>query len=313
MSSVADLTRKKEGHKFGGSPEGIRHHYDIGNDFWRLMLGPTYTYSAALFTDPNDDLDTAQNRKINWHMASANAHNAKSVLEIGCGWGTILKRLSRNESLERIVGLTLSEAQAQHLRTQQMRNVEIRVENWALYEPHEQFDSIISIGAFEHFAKPDETQEEKMAVYREFFERCRRWLNPAGRMSLQTIAYGTMDREHANPFMYTEIYPESDLPTMLDIVAAVDGLFEVIAFRNDRFDYARTYDEWLHNLRARRAEAVRMVGEEEVRRFEKFYKMGSIGFRLGKIQLQRYTLRPISSNWGAMGAELPTDAVRLLA
>jgi cyclopropane-fatty-acyl-phospholipid synthase len=56
-----------------------------------------------------------------------------------------------------------------------------------------------------------------------------------------------------------------------------------------------------------------MVGEEEVRRFEKFYKLGSVGFRLGKIQLHRYTLRPISSNWAVMGEALPTDAVRLLA
>jgi cyclopropane-fatty-acyl-phospholipid synthase len=313
QSSVAQRARKKEGHKFGGSPEGIKHHYDIGNDFWRLMLGPTFTYSAALFTDPNDDLDTAQNRKINWHMASANAHNARSVLEVGCGWGTILKRLSRNQSIERIVGLTLSEAQAQWLRALEMRGTEIRVENWAVYEPETTFDSIISIGAFEHFAKPDETEEEKLAVYREFFERCHRWLKPTGRMSLQTIAYGTMKREQANPFMYTEIYPESDLPTMSEIVAAVDGLFEVIAFRNDRFDYARSYDEWLRNLRDRRAEAVQMVGEDEVRRFEKFYKIGSIGFRMGKIQLHRYALRPISSNWSAMGAELPRDAVRLLA
>ncbi len=313
MSSVAQLTRTKEGHKFGGSPEGIRHHYDIGNDFWHLMLGPTFTYSAALFTDPNDDLDTAQNRKINWHLASANAHNAQSVLEVGCGWGTILKRLSRNPSVERIVGLTLSEAQAQWLRSLRMRDTEIRVENWAVYEPGEAFDSIISIGAFEHFAKPDETQEEKVAVYREFFERCHRWLKPSGRMSLQTIAYGTMQREEANPFMYTEIYPESDLPRMSDIVSAIDGLFEIVVFRNDRFDYARSYDEWLRNLRERRDEAVRMVGEEEVRRFEKFYKIGSIGFRMGKIQLHRYALRPISGQWAAMGSESPHGAARVLA
>lgn len=313
MSTVAARIREKEGHKFGGSPEAIKHHYDIGNDFWRLVLGPTYTYSAALFTDANDDLETAQNRKITWHLASANAHNAKSVLEVGCGWGTILKRLSDKPSIERIVGLTLSEAQARHLRAQNMRNVEVRVENWATYEPQDKFDSIVSIGAFEHFAKLEESPEEKLAVYREFFERCHRWLAPSGRMSLQTIAYGTMKREQANPFMYTEIYPESDLPTMSDVIAAVDGLFEIVAFRSDRFDYARSYDAWLRNLRERRAEAVKMVGEEEVRRFEKFFKIGSIGFRAGKLQLHRYTLRPIGGDWAAMGAELPTDAVRLLA
>jgi len=312
MTNVT-VVRKKEGHKYGGSPEGIKHHYDIGNDFWRLMLGPTFTYSAALFTDPNDDLDTAQNRKINWHLASANAHNASSVLEVGCGWGTILKRLSHNENVKRIVGLTLSNAQAEHLRSLKMPRVEIRVENWAAYEPKEKYDSIISIGAFEHFAKPSETQEEKIGVYRDYFERCHRWLTPNGRMSLQTIAFGTMKREEASEFMNTEIYPESDLPYLSDIVTAADGLFEIIAFRNDRFDYALSYDEWLRNLRDRREEAVKMVGEEQVRRFEKFYKLGSVGFRMGKIWLLRFSMRPISKDWSAVGANLPTDAVRLLA
>lgn len=312
MQSVATLTRQKEGTKYGGSSEGIRHHYDIGNEFWRLMLGPTFTYSAALFTDPNDDLETAQYRKINWHLTSANAHNAESVLEVGCGWGTILRRLSKNERIKRIVGLTLSEAQAKYLTSLQIENTEVRVENWAVYEPKEKFDSIISIGAFEHFAKPTETHEEKLAVYADFFTRCRNWISETGRMSLQTIAYGTMHPEEANPFMYTEIYPESDLPTLADIVAATDGLFEIVALRNDRFDYAKSYDEWLRNLRSRRDEAVAMVGEDEVRRFEKFYKLGSMGFRMGKLQLHRYALRPISTAWSAMGRALPTDASRLL-
>lgn len=311
--SIATLARQKEGHKYGGSPEGIRHHYDISNDFWRLMLGPTYTYSAALFADPNDDLETAQNRKINWHLAASNAHNAESVLEIGCGWGTILGRLSRNGKAKRIVGLTLSEEQAKLLRARAMPRVEVKVENWANYEAQDKFDSIISIGAFEHFAKPSESQEEKIAVYRDFFERCSRWLTPGGRMSLQTIAFGAMKREEASEFINTEIYPESDLPFLGDIVEATNGLFEITAFRNDRFDYARSYDEWLRNLRDRRDEAVAMVGEEQVRRFEKFYKIGSIGFRMGKIWLLRFSLRPISKSWDVSGTEPSMDTARLLA
>lgn len=312
MSEVTALRRREE-HKYGGSPEGIKHHYDIGNEFWRLMLGPSYTYSAALFTNPNDDLETAQMRKINWHLTSANVQEASSVLEVGCGWGTILTRLNRLAHVNRVVGLTLSQAQADLLNSFGLNKVEVKVENWANYEPKETFDSIISIGAFEHFAKPDETQEEKLSVYRDFFERCHRWLSPKGRLSLQTIAYGTMQRQDANEFMITEIYPESDLPYLADIVAAVDGLFEVVAVRNDRFDYARSYDEWLKNLRNRRDEAVRMVGEEQVQRFERFYKLGSIGFRMGKIWLLRFCLRPITRDWRATGEPLKLDGSVSLA
>lgn len=300
------LAEYKNDEKFGGSAEAIRHHYDISNDYWRLMLGPSYTYSAAMWMDPSESLEVAQKRKIDWHMTSAGVQNAKSVLEVGCGWGTILTALSEKPEIERIVGLTLSDAQAELLNEANLPNVEVLVRNWAKYEPEETYDSIISIGAFEHFAKHTETQEQKISVYRDFFERCQKWLNPGGRLSLQTICFGNMAREDANDFMYTEIYPESDLPYLADIVEAVDGLFEVVAVRNDRLDYARSYDEWYKNLRERRDEAVEMMGEEEVRRFEKFYKMGSIGMRMNKIGLLRFCLRPITTDWKEAGA--PNDA-----
>jgi cyclopropane-fatty-acyl-phospholipid synthase len=112
-----------------------------------------------------------------------------------------------------------------------------------------------------------------------------------------------MKRDQASDFMNKEIYPDSDLPFLAEVVAAVDGLFEVVAVRNDRLDYARSYDGWGANLRRRRDEAVSMVGEEQVRRFERFFKLGSIGFRMGKLGLLRFTLRPITKNWTLTGSE----------
>jgi cyclopropane-fatty-acyl-phospholipid synthase len=288
--------------KYGGSKEGIVHHYDIGNEFWELMLGPAFAYSAALFTGPDDTLEAAQERKFRWHMASARVAHAKSVLEVGCGWGTLLHMISDQPQTRRIVGLTLSDAQTDYLKSLDLAKTEIRTENWAVHEPKETYDSIISIGAFEHFAKPQDTTEQNRIVYRDFFERCHRWLSPTGGLSLQTIAYGNMARKDASRFMNTEIYPESELPYLGEILEAIDGLFEPVAIRNDRFDYARSYDCWLRNLRSRRQAAVGLVGEEEVRRFERFYKLGSIGFRLGKIWLLRLALRPIHSSWAISGA-----------
>jgi cyclopropane-fatty-acyl-phospholipid synthase len=288
--------------KYGGSKEGILHHYDIGNEFWGLMLGPAFAYSAALFKGSGDTLEAAQERKFRWHMKSARVDNAKAVLEVGCGWGTLLRMIAEEPQTKRIVGLTLSDAQTDYLRSLKLPKTEIRTENWAVHEPEDKYDSIISIGAFEHFAKPQDTQEQNLIVYRDFFERCHRWLTPSGGLSLQTIAYGNMDRQNASKFMNTEIYPESELPYLSEIIEAIDGLFEVVAIRNDRFDYARSYDAWLSNLRARRDEAVRLVGEHEVDRFERFYKLGSIGFRLGKIWLLRLVLRPIHGAWAIAGA-----------
>lgn len=85
-----------------------------------------------------------------------------------------------------------------------------------------------------------------------FFERCRAWLSERGALSLQTIVYGDMDASEANGFITTEIFPQAELPRPQEILAATDRLFEVVSYRNDRLDYARTCETWLTNLRAAR-------------------------------------------------------------
>lgn len=295
--------REREGDKYGGSAEGIRQHYDLDTEFWRLVLGPTLTYSCALFSGPDEHLDDAQNRKIDWHLEASGAHAARSVLDVGCGWGSVLRRVPGMPGVERGVGLTLSATQAEHLRSENLPRVEVRLENWAVHEPTAPYDSIISVGALEHFAKPEESQEEKVSVYADFFARCRGWLSPSGRMSLQTIAFGNMEREEASDFMNREIFPDSDLPFLRDIVAAVGGHFEITAFRNDRLHYARTYDRWAMNLRRNREQAVSLVGEEAVARHERYFKLTSMGFRMGKQHLLRFALRPIRDSWALTGAD----------
>jgi cyclopropane-fatty-acyl-phospholipid synthase len=295
MSLIQEL-RQREGDNYGGSSAGIRQHYDIGNDFWPLVLDSNLSYSCALFDSPEEDLDTAQYRKIDWHFKGSRVGQARSVLDIGCGWGAVLRRLSKERQVKRSVGLTLSDAQAEHVRSLNLPNVEVRIENWAAHAPDAPYDSIISIGAFEHFAKREEAPEEKIAVYRDFFTRCREWLSPTGGMTLQTMAFGNMRREDASQFM-NEVFPDSDLPFLTEIVAAVANIFEVIALRNDRLDYALTYDHYTMNLRRNRGRAVEIIGEEAVRRTERYFKLISMGFRMGKQHLLRLVLRPVSSSW----------------
>ena len=302
LMSAGSTLREREGEKYGGSAEGIRGHYDVGNAFWPLVLGPTMAYSCALFAAPKEDLDTAQRRKLQWHLQSAAVFEAKAALDIGCGWGSMLRMLSSQANVEHATGLTLSDAQAEYLEGLQLPKVETRLENWANHSPRALYDSIISIGAFEHFAKREETTGEKISVYRDFFEHCHRWLSPSGRMSLQTIAFGEMAREAASPFM-NEIFPDSDLPYLSEIVAATEGLFEIVALRNDRIHYAITTECWARNLSRNRAAAVRESGEAHVERMLRYFKLVAMGFRMGKQQLLRIALRPINRRWSVRGSE----------
>ncbi|AHH17988.1 putative mycolic acid cyclopropane synthase [Nocardia nova SH22a] len=269
----------------------IAHHYDVGNEFYRLWLDATLSYSCALPTGPADTLEAAQERKLRHHLDAIGA--ADSVLDIGCGWGALLREAAR--TARHSAGLTLSSAQAEHIRAQRWPGVEVYLDNWMSFEPDIRFDGIVSIGAFEHFATPRDTPEQKIAVYRDFFTRCRDWLREDGALSLQTIAYANMSREAASAFMNQEIFPDADLPTLAEIAVAADGLFEVCSVRNDRLDYAWTCEQWAARLRARRAEAIALAGAEVVARYERYLRMSALGFRMGKICLLRIVLRPYGS------------------
>ena len=217
----------------------IRHHYDAGNEFYRLWLDSSLSYSCAWREKPDDTLELAQENKLRHHLDAVDSAGAESVLDIGCGWGAILQRLS-GRGVARSVGLTLSPKQAEYVNSLGLPGVSVRLENWLDYRPERPFDGIISIGAFEHFATPEDSPEQKIAVYREFFERCRDWLRPGGALSLQTIAYANMAREQASSFMQQEIFPDADLPTLAEITAAAEGIFEVRSLSNGRLDYAWT-------------------------------------------------------------------------
>ncbi|MGW5151711.1 class I SAM-dependent methyltransferase [Rhodococcus koreensis] len=269
----------------------IRHHYDVGNSFYSLWLDNSLTYSCAIRSGTDDTLEAAQERKLRFHLDAVRAENATRVLDIGCGWGAILKRLS-DHGVDRAVGLTLSDEQAAYVRSRAYPGVDVRLENWRDYDPAARFDGIISIGAFEHFATPTDSIAEKIGVYRDFFTRCRGWLHDDGRMSLQTIAYANMSRESANQFLQQEIFPNADLPTFAEIAAAVEGAFEVESVHNGRLDYAWTCEQWARRLRRHRTEAVELVGADVVARYERYLKLSALGFRMGKICLLRIVLRP---------------------
>ncbi len=272
----------------------IRHHYDVGNDFYRLWLDDSLSYSCALWEGPEDTLEQAQERKLRHHLGAVHAGGARSVLDIGCGWGAILDRLAVQHGVARSVGLTLSEEQAAYVRAQGLPGVEVRLENWMHHQPAERYDGIISIGAFEHFARPDETPAEKVRIYREFFSRCRDWLHDGGALSLQTIAYANMSPSDASTFIQQEIFPNADLPTFAEIAQAAEGVFEIESVSNGRLDYARTLEEWGRRLRANREPAVELVGPETVARYARYLKLSALGFRMGKLCLLRLVFRPYS-------------------
>lgn len=285
MTSVTNLN-------LGASAEAIQHHYDASNDFYRLWLDTTLTYSCALWEE-SDTLNAAQLRKLDFHINQARARGSQRVLDVGCGWGSTLKRLVETHGVKQAVGLTLSNAQADYFASLNWQPVEIRIESWLNHNPTAPYDAIISIGAFEHFAKQNLLHKERVEGYRQFFQCCHKWMKPGSWMSLQTISYENSRREDFSKFYGEEIFPESDLPRLSEIAEASERIFEIVALRNDREDYEHTCRAWLSRLKANRVAAVQLVGEQAVKRYEKYLQFSTIGFHLGTMGLLRITLRRI--------------------
>lgn len=282
----------------GASPPAARRHYDLSHDFYALWLDSSSMSSSCALYEEGDDLDRAQLRKIDRHVALARAAQKGRVLDVGCGWGNLLYRLVETHGVRRAVGLTVSRTQAEWLGRRPDPRVEVRLESWIDHEPEAPYDAIVAIEAIEAFARPGLPAVEKIAIYRAFFERCHRWLRPGGGMSLQMIAYGNSDAQDPQGFISDEFFPESDLPKLAQVVSATERLFEIVTLHNDRDHYTRTLRVWLDRLRERRAEAERLVGAETVERYLRYLRLCIYMFASGGCDLHRIALRRIDSPRG---------------
>jgi cyclopropane-fatty-acyl-phospholipid synthase len=293
VDATADVSLHLEaaGKYMGASKAAIAHHYDVGNDFMRLWLDPSMTYSCALWSD-GDDLARAQLRKLDYMLDHAGVTDGGRVLDVGCGWGSLLRR-AVGRGVASSVGLTLSEAQRDWIEGWESPSIEVHLQGWSTYESDEPFDAIVSIGAFEHFAQPGLARSERVASYRRFFEHCHGLLRPGGRLSLQTIAKGgvPVDRQSMRDVMrIVEMFPESDPPHPADVVAAAEGHFEIASVRNDRLDYARTCRAWLQALSARHEEAAAIGGERIVAIYLRYLEACIRHFQRGHLVLLRIAM-----------------------
>ena len=288
----------------GGNAAAIQHHYDVSNQFYRLWLDSSMTYSAGLWPEGklDNDLELAQLKKIDWHLQAAThdsehlstIEGGQRILDIGCGWGALMQKHLTQNPANCAVGLTLSHQQYEHILGLDEANLEVREESWINHEPSLLYDGIISIGAFEHFALPETPSAEKVEVYREFFSRCQQWLKPKGRLALQTISYGSLNAKDKNVFTQSEIFPDSELPRPSEILLAADGLFEVVTYRNDRLHYGKTCDLWLNNLRCKRGLIEEKFGLALFKKYEKYLKLAVAGFYLGQILLLRLEMKALT-------------------
>jgi cyclopropane-fatty-acyl-phospholipid synthase len=282
----------------GTSLEAIRHHYDYLGDFYRLFLGPELTYSYAMW-EVGDTLESAQLRKLDYLASTACAEGAERVLDVGCGWGSLLHRLVEHHGVQHAVGLTMSPGQAAWAQRQGWPRSEVRAENWFDHEPDAPYDSVIAIEALEHFSGSTLWRAKRVARYRAFFERCHSWLQPGGRLAVQSNAWGrrgwlsslvmppkpaaaregtrgsgvlaglqdipgSIKNIREGMHASRTVFPEVFLPARSELAEASRGLFRTVTVRSDPEDGVATLRSWLERAQENRAQGAELIGDKAV-------------------------------------------------
>lgn len=274
----------------GATKDDIQHHYDVGNEFYRLWLDERRVYSSARPSAEHQRLEDAQLDKLDYHIDALGLSGRGRVLDVGCGWGALLQRGLERGVFETPYGLTLSASQEQACQQLLGTDATVALESWEQHRAAP-YDGIVSIGSFEHFVRTDDDRRTKVDRYRAFFSFCAEHLVDGGCLSLQTIAYGVMPGARLNRFIADRIFPGSDLPYLSEIADAAHGLMTIEVVENRPHDYSWTCSSWADRLIERQAEAIELVGADKTAEFVKFLKMSAAGFDRGALMLYRIRLR----------------------
>jgi cyclopropane-fatty-acyl-phospholipid synthase len=273
----------------GADASAIRHHYDVGNDFYATWLDPSMTYSCALYGDGVDDLARAQMAKLDHYLDRLDLPVGGRLLDVGCGWGSLLARAVDRRPDITAVGLTLSDAQVAHVRATHP-SVRVRAESWADHRPDAAYDGVVSLGAFEHFASFRLTPDQRHGVYSSFFRACHRLTAGTARLGLQTIGLesDTQPASRSARFLTEEIFPDSSVPRLSEIISASEPFFRVTSLRVDGEHYARTCRAWRRRLMANEAAALSVSSPETVARYRKYLCLSEHYFQQGATTLFRF-------------------------
>ncbi|KJK23793.1 cyclopropane-fatty-acyl-phospholipid synthase [Burkholderiaceae bacterium 16] len=255
--------RRYFNHSKASDRKAIQYHYDVSNDFYKLWLDENMVYSCAYFEHGNEDLATAQIKKIDHILTKLQLQPGQRLLDIGCGWGALVLRAAQKFDAK-CVGVTLSQNQFD-LATQRVKaeglegQIEIRLQDYRDVEG--QFDRITSVGMFEHVGR------KNLPTY---FRKIRDLLTDDGIAMNHGITSTDHDSGEAalggGEFIDKYVFPDGELPHIsLALESMQRGGLEAVDVESLRRHYAQTLDIWVENFETKAEQSKKLVDDEKFR------------------------------------------------
>jgi cyclopropane-fatty-acyl-phospholipid synthase len=280
----------------------VSHHYDVGNRFYERVLGPSLTYSCAVFETDDATLEEAQAAKHELICRKLGLQRGDRLLDVGCGWGSMAMHAARHHGAQ-VIGVTISsrqvEAAKQRVADEGLGDlVDIRLQDYRDVDDGP-FDAICSIGMFEHVGRSRTA---------EYFGRLHELLRPQGRLLNHAISRPPSDHTAIAPrsFIGRYVFPDGEL---LDVGTTVQALeevgFEARHVEELREHYARTLRHWVANLEREWDAAVDDVGVTRARVWRLYMAGSAINFEADRNRIhQVLAVKPAPGGDAAMPARL---------
>ncbi|MEV6521941.1 cyclopropane-fatty-acyl-phospholipid synthase family protein [Longispora sp. NPDC051575] len=276
----------------------ISSHYDAGNEFYRLLLGPSMVYSCAYWAGPDATLEEAQRDKLQLICKKLELGPDSRLLDVGCGWGSLALHAAREHGT-RVVGVTLSVEQLELARARAAEagltdRVEFRLQDYRDVTDGP-FDAISSVGMAEHVG--DE-------MYTEYCEHLFELLRPGGRLLNHQISRNPSHPPNEPSFIASFVFPDGDLAPIGTTVGLIENAgFEVRDTEALREHYTSTLRAWSANLEAGWDRAVKLTSEGRARVWRLYMAATALSFRYGQIGVhQVVAVKPAAGGFSGMPA-----------
>lgn len=274
---------KKISNNLKKSRENIEHHYDIGNDFYKLWLDDTMTYSCGYFKSEGDSLMKSQKNKVDYILKKLNLEEGQTLLDIGCGWGELILTAARRYKVKAL-GITLS--------TEQFAAAEKRAETEGLSGLAEvrrmdyreikgrKFDRIVSVGMLEHVGKDH---------LHEYFSHVNQMLTEGGLSLLHSITGIHESEGGTNSWINKYIFPGGYIPSVQELMGHISKAgFHLIDAESLRRHYGRTLEHWAANFEQALPEICKFKDESFIRMWRLYLNSCAASFNTGNIDIHQF-------------------------